>query len=84
MLAYDEFSSKVAQLLQLEIEQPINPYDGLYDVIGIDSVQAFELLVIVESLANVDVPPAEIPGLFTMADVYEYYTGLANTEDDAS
>jgi acyl carrier protein len=72
-LDYSQFSFQVCKLLQMPEAHPINRYAGLYDDVGLDSLQAFELLIIIESLAGLDTPPAEIPAIFTMDDAFRYY-----------
>jgi acyl carrier protein len=76
MLDYDAFAARVVELLQLAWDGAVNPYDSLYDELGLDSLQAFELLVIVEALAGAAVPPPEIPEIFTMQDAYTYFESL--------
>lgn len=80
LLNYDEFSARVHSLLSMTCPLPINPYQGLYDELALDSLQAFQLVVVTEALADVDVPPSEIPAMFTMQDAFDYYVRLRSSE----
>jgi acyl carrier protein len=76
VLDYSNFSRRVCDLLELDAELVVGPYDELYATVGLDSLQGFQLLVIIEVLADVDVPPEVIPEIYTMQDAYEYYSSL--------
>ncbi len=75
------FARRVAGLLEIEIEADVNPYDHLVDDWGIDSLQVFQVLVIVEAMAGAMVPPPEVPDLQTVGDAYDYYRALLVTID---
>ncbi|MGH9212991.1 MAG: acyl carrier protein [Acidimicrobiales bacterium] len=77
---FEEFVTRVGVLLRIEIPQPVNPYDSLYDDLGLDSFQAFELMIIVEALAESMVPPFDMPELYTLADAFDYYEQLRAAE----
>jgi len=77
MLDYDQFVSRLLKLLDADIATPVNPYDGLYTDLGFDSLQAFQIIVISERLADVDIPPMDIPEIYTMADAHGYYRSLS-------
>jgi len=77
---FNQFVERIAALLRVEIPTPINPYDSLYDDLGLDSVQALELMIVVEALAESLVPPMQMPELYTLADAFEYYRRLRATE----
>lgn len=70
-----EFAVRVRELLRLPPldDDDLNPYDSLYDDWGLDSIKAFELIIVVESLAGCLVPPERVPELYTIADAYEYF-----------
>ena len=71
---FARFCRHVLGLLNKELPGgPINPYWGLYDDLGLDSVQAFEVIVIVETMAECIVPPVEVPSLYTLSDAFAYY-----------
>ena len=76
MLTYEAFSNRVVRELRIDCDLPVNPYDSLYDQLGLDSLQAFELIVLIEGLAGRDIPPPELPNIFTMQDAYEYFTSM--------
>jgi acyl carrier protein len=76
MLDQHDFVSHVIDLLEIERPDVVTPNMGLFDDLGLDSLQAFQLLVVIESLAGVDVPPPELPAMYTMQDAYDYYRSL--------
>lgn len=80
VLPFDRFASLVVQRLNLAYDQPVAPDDGLYTELALDSFQSLELLVIVEAMADVEVPPANLPEIYTMGDAYEYYRQLVAAE----
>ena len=49
------------------------PSTDLYADLGLDSIQAFEVLLATEELAGLDEPPPELPALRTLDDVFEYF-----------
>jgi acyl carrier protein len=78
MLTFDEFYHRV--LIELEIDAPEfpSPDSDLYNEMGVDSLQAFELIILTEGLANCLVPPAHLPEIYTMGDAFRYYLSLIN------
>ena len=72
-LTIDDLVSKLGELTSFDMPQGVNPYDSLLDDLGIDSIQVYELIVLVEVLAGCDVPPPAIPEVRTLADAYDYY-----------
>ncbi len=76
MLSYDSFAARVLERLKFDQHRPVNPYDSLYDDVGLDSVQAFELIVIIEAMADIESPPEEMPEIYTMRDAFGYYVQL--------
>jgi acyl carrier protein len=79
MLNYDSFSTRVLELLEIPQDKRINPYAELYGELGFDSLQGFQIIVISERLADIDVPPFAIPEIYTMQDAYDYYRSLKAT-----
>jgi acyl carrier protein len=77
MMTYETFSGRLVRLLEIEATEPINPYTELFSDLGLDSLQGFEMLLIIESLAGVNMPPLEIPEIYTMQDAFTYYRSLA-------
>lgn len=72
----DAFGARVAELLAIDLAGDISLEDSLYDDWGLDSLQAFQLIIIIEGMADVLVPPEETPVLFTVQDAYQYYCVL--------
>jgi len=82
MYAYADFSKRIVELLHLDCPLPVDPGSSLYDELAIDSFQAFELIVLIEAMANVQVPPAVVPELYTMADAFQYFQVLVGERED--
>lgn len=76
MLDQESFCARVVQLLDIDSTIPVTPYDNLYAELGVDSLQAFQLIVIIEALADCAVPPLDIPEIYTLSDAYAYYRDL--------
>jgi acyl carrier protein len=76
-MTFEEFVAQLRVLLRVDIPDPVDPSASLYDELGLDSFQAFELLIVVEALAGNVVPPATPAELFTLADAFAYYEDLA-------
>lgn len=73
----EAFGLQLAALLEIDLEGGgVSPTDDLFDDWGLDSLQAFQMIVTVEGLAGVVVPPPEIPEMFTVGDAYAYYRSL--------
>jgi acyl carrier protein len=72
-MEFDAFARMLASELGVFHDGPLTPATGLYDDLGLDSLLAFSLLIIVEAAAGLDVPPAELPELFTLGDAHAYY-----------
>lgn len=72
------FARHLARSLRLELEPgaPLAPSTSLYDEWGLDSLQAFEAIVVIESMAEALVPPPFLPELFTVGDAFAYYRML--------
>lgn len=77
---FEQFVERVEALLRVEVPRPANPYDSLYDDLGLDSFQAFELMIVIEGLAECMVPPMDLPELYTLADAFAYYEQLRAAE----
>lgn len=74
----EDFSERICALLGIDVVGVANPHDSIFDSWGLDSLQAFQMLIIIESLANVSVPPLAIPAIFTVQDAYDYYLGISS------
>ena len=79
-MGFDQFVQRLMTLLRIEILEPASPSDNLYDDLGLDSFQAFELMIVVEALAECLVPPLQVPELYTLADAFGYYQQLRAAE----
>jgi acyl carrier protein len=55
---------------------PLVETTELYDELGLDSLEAFRLVILIEDLAGVDFPPATTPMLWTLRDAYTYLQQL--------
>lgn len=77
---FSEFVLRISKLLRIELPENMSRYDSIYDELGLDSFQAFELLIIVEGLAEAMVPPVDVPEIFTMDDAFAYYERLRAAE----
>lgn len=75
MLTFDQFAERVLTRIHLEDSLPANPYDGIHSELGLDSLQGYELIVVVEALAGADLY-IEVPEITTMQDAYEYFCHL--------
>ena len=75
----EQFALAIGNRLGVEVPQPIAPWTGLYDQLALDSFQAFEMLLVIEDMAENEAPPMEIPALFTLGDAYGYYLQLRAT-----
>jgi acyl carrier protein len=80
MLDYGALSRRVIELLNLDIEGEVDPTDNLYADLALDSFQALQLIVIIESLADTLMPPVDLPELYTMQDAFDYYATLVESE----
>lgn len=75
----EEFGRQLAKILDVDVEK-IRSYDGLFDDWGLDSLQAFQMIIVTEAMAGAVVPPPEIPEIFTVGDAYAYYRSLVVLE----
>lgn len=79
MLSFEEFAERLKHNIGLgTVDLPMRGTTSLYDEWALDSLQAFQMLLSIEALADVLVPPIEIPNLFTLDDAYRYYSVLAS------
>lgn len=74
------FGSHLARLLDVDRASPIRADEGLFDDWGLDSLEAFQLLITVEAMAGLEVPPAELPSMLTVGDAYRYYCAIRSDE----
>lgn len=76
LMSSDEFLDRLSVLLGVVPDDSHDPYSNLFDDWGLDSLQAFQMIVITESLAEVVVPPPDLPEIYTAGDAYDYYCTL--------
>ena len=55
---------------------PLDAETDLYAELGLDSFDAFRMLLFCETLAGVDFPPESIPEIYRVGDAYQYYRSL--------
>lgn len=72
---FNEFAARVIEHFQLDATDA-HVATGLYSHLGMDSLQAFELLIVLEEWADVLLPPEQIPPLMTLGDAYNYFGDL--------
>ena len=72
-MTFDDYVAKLFLELNLDGEAEYHREDDLYATIGLDSLQAFELILVTEEMAGLSVPPAQVPLIFTLGDAYDYY-----------
>ena len=70
-----DFAVRLAALLALE-DVPTHPNATLFEDWSLDSLQAFQLIVAIEAMADVDVPPPHVPPIFTVRDAFDYFLQL--------
>lgn len=76
------FSRELADALGVAVpdQTVLGPTTDLYADWALDSLQAFQLIIVVEAMAGADVPPPEVPALFTLGDAYDYYRSLRSAD----
>jgi acyl carrier protein len=75
MLEYEPFARRVVDMLELAASELPNAEASVYEELGLDSLQAFQLIIVIESLADVT-PIDDLPAIYTMRDAYNYYADL--------
>ena len=75
-----QFATRVASMLQLDVlVLDLSEEACLFESWMLDSLQAFQLVVAIEALSGVDIPPPEIPYMLTVGDAFDYYLSLAGS-----
>ena len=69
------FAVRLAAMLALE-DVPTHSNATLFEEWSLDSLQAFQLIVAIEAMADVDVPPPYVPPIFTVRDAFDYFLHL--------
>jgi acyl carrier protein len=73
MLDLPEFAEALSTALEISFPDDATSESGMFSDIGLDSLQAFEMIIFIEAKANLMVPPDDLPMIFTLGDAYEYY-----------
>ena len=73
VLSFQDFSRSLFSSLALPEPPSIRVDSDLFGEICLDSLQAFEMLIHIEALADLTEPPEKLPMIFTLGDAYEYY-----------
>jgi acyl carrier protein len=81
MLTIDEFCMRVLDGIGIDYSPPIDTSADLYAELGVDSLQSFQLIVLVEALAGCDSPPVELPHILTLSDAFVYFISLCNSAE---
>ncbi len=76
-LGFVAFAAAMAADLELG-DIPVTASSGLFDELGLDSFDAFRLLLLIEDLAGVGFPEEVPPELWTAGDAYDWYLKLAD------
>ena len=90
MYSFDEFCARLFSDAEIPLTAHVSAKTDLADELGLDSLQAFELVYLAQEWAGQrdDAGPMEGEGPFvpiiTLGDVYEYYTGLSAREGGSS
>ncbi len=74
----EQFGAELALHMGLEVEGPFTAAVDLFADWGLDSLQAFQMIITAEAMADALVPPAAIPEIFTLGDAYAYYRSMAD------
>jgi acyl carrier protein len=72
-MTLDQLVGQIEAALDISVPRPVTAELGLVDDLGLDSFQVFELMIIVETLADCLLAPEDPPILITLGDVHEYY-----------
>lgn len=72
--------TKLREGFDLDIPHDDTAHRDLPERPGFDSLTAFELLLATDALAGTTTPPAHPPPLHTIADAFDYYNQLRDTE----
>jgi len=70
------FAEVLCEALSVALPGEVRGELGLFDELGLDSLGAFQLLVTLEAMAGIELPPDDPPPMFTLADAHGYYREL--------
>jgi acyl carrier protein len=77
---FEQFVANLIRVFSIDADD-VGAGTGLYDDLGMDSIDAMRLLIVLEEWAAILLPPEEIPVLLTVGDAYEYYVSLCEYTD---
>jgi hypothetical protein len=83
-LQFEGYCTRLLKELEIPFAGEYHSTTDLYDEVGMDSLNALELLIITEGFANLMVPLPEIPPIFTLGDAYEYYLIAFERSEESS
>jgi acyl carrier protein len=72
-VTFEQFAETLLTRLRFGGPVQVEPGTGLYDELELDSVHALEMIVVIENMADIVVPPPELPELWTVGDAFAYY-----------
>jgi acyl carrier protein len=75
-LDVDAFALALIAEMQISDALARYPEVDLFTDWGLDSLQSFQLVVIIEALAEVQRPPVEAIDIRTLGDAFTYYKAL--------
>ena len=80
-LDFDDFVRSLLPRIRIPtpVERPTRA-TSLFETLALDSLQGFEVVLLAEEFAEVLIPPATVPPMFTLGDVYEYYLSALHDE----
>lgn len=74
---FKDFAGRLLTMLDVELPAKLTRDADLYADLGLDSLQAFQLVLLIESLTGVVVPPETVPALYSLGDAFDYYAMLS-------
>lgn len=77
VLELPEFADRLAAHLEVDSTRR-DERASIFEDWVLDSLRTFQLIVVVEAMAGVAVPPASIPEMYSIGDVYGYYRSLVD------
>jgi acyl carrier protein len=80
MLSFDEFTTTILNEIRPENSDPLLPHTRLVEDLEFDSFDLLRAAILIEALANLDVPPEEPPIILTLSSAYEVYQRFMSSE----
>jgi len=78
-LGFHRFAERVMHLLGLQVAANALSQDAsLQFDLALDSFQMLQVILVIEAIADVAVPPADMPKLTTLLDAFEYFEQLSS------